>query len=288
MRLSFNSSGVEQTHPGDRSPAVKATGCLLLEIYIREKNRKKEAVKGLSDSFPALQETLVQTAMTAGEVLIKKQASFLLGEVVFLDKTFIYNHLQGLSNPALSLETFWSDPFLVLTSMKPELRVGEPAIIGHNKQKIYEVLLKAVEGPSDENALLAGEVIAELCKTTSPEHMKPLSMLLLKLLNRNYEEDSYFDGLLGVFADISDNEVRLLDEILVSMVEKSADISKSDQIATVKKFAYLEICSNLIILCSTKLIKHIEKVKILIDSYVYSLYTSEYLKDEAWLDNEVK
>ena len=200
-----------------------------------------------------------------------------------------------VTTEVLESQSFWSDCFLVLTAIKPELKKGTSLILSNKKKNLLEVLSKGIEDPVPEINLLVCEVIAELSKNAPPQLLKPIAHFLIKLVKKKEIVSKYvgnshgqFDSVLSIYTDIAESDPKVFDDIIVELITIGAEeFCKSDVLSTTQKLAYLDVLALIASHNQQKLIKHIEKVKAIVDSYIFVLYHHEELQDDGWLSNEV-
>ena len=95
--------------------------------------------------------------------------------------------------------------------------------------------------------------------------------------------------MLSIYTDIAESDPKVFDDIIIELIELgSEEFCKSDTLTTSQKMAYLDVLSLISSQNHAKMSKHTEKIKVLIDSYVFVLYHHEELRDEGWLSDEVR
>lgn len=91
----------------------------------------------------------------------------------------------------LASDEFWQDVSVCLVALRPELEKGHSKFLLEHKKQFYDALVKGVQAENSDLNLLAGEMIAELCKDCPPHVAKPITSLLLQLLAKQYLIDKH-------------------------------------------------------------------------------------------------
>jgi len=181
-----------QTHPGQGvSEGALVAGCLLLELKLRESTNQGEQWQE-AEFLKSLQLFLFDIARNAKTEATKRHVSYLLGEVSELNnQTFrLMEGVQGDGGLVKSSE-FWNNTFVALTALKPSLQSGNTKVLSETKKNMLETLIKATESANYEENLLAGEIIAEMSKNTTPQLIKPVARLLEKIMSSSKLVDEH-------------------------------------------------------------------------------------------------
>lgn len=157
------------------------------------------------------------------------------------------------------------------------------------------MLTHGIDDPVAEINLLVCEVIAELSKNAPPQLLKPIAHFLIKIVKKKEIIDKYvgisngqFDSVLSIYTDIAESDPKVFDDIMLQLIDLgSEEFSKSETLTTSQKMAYLDVLALIVSQNHAKMSKHPEKIKVLLDVYVFVLYHHEELRDEGWLSDEV-
>lgn len=87
--------------------------------------------------------------------------------------------------------------------------------------------------------------------------------------------------------EIADNEPKLFDDLLFGMLDNSNAVARNEKLTLTQKLSYLDLIASLCVALPGRVTKGVEKVKVLMDIYLFVLYHGDPLNREKWLDEEV-